>query len=157
MHTLAELLLMSFIVNLGVAFGAGLYETIIVIPLWFPETTENGYRVNTEAMQNVDTGRKFWAFVTTLPLTLFTFASLLVAWQSVSPGRIWWMMAALIALIERAATFTYFIPTIIKLQKADRLPTTMASRSVAVWINVNYLRNALTLLAWLLALQALAV
>lgn len=76
---------------------------------------ESGYRVNMKAMHEVDSGRKFWAFVTTGPLTLLTLANLIIAWQSQSTGRDWWLAAALITLIERTGTFSFFIPTVIKL------------------------------------------
>lgn len=156
MSPVAEFLLALFILNLGTAFGAGLYETRIVIPMWFRKSAESGYRVDTEAMQTVDTGRTFWAFVTTGPLTLLTLANLVVAWQSQSTGHDWWLAAALITLIERAGTFSFFIPTIIKLQKAEQLSPPTTSRLIRSWIWANYIRNGLTLLACLAALRALS-
>lgn len=157
MTTTDEILLFLFILNLGVTFGAGLYETRIVIPLWFQKTTDSGYRVNTEAMQTIDTGRRFWAFISTLPLTLLTLINLTLAWQSNQPVHDWWLPSAVIVLIERVSTFAFFIPTIIKLQKANQLSASQVTRSASLWINLNYVRNALTLLAWLLALRALAL
>ncbi|GAB3507886.1 hypothetical protein GCM10027341_43080 [Spirosoma knui] len=154
MRFIVELLLPLFILNLGVAFGAGLYETKIILPLWFPKSAGSGYRVNTQAMTETDSGRKFWAFVTTIPLTLLTLANLAFAWQSQPPVQDWWLAAALITLLERIGTFSFFIPTAIKLQTADRLPSSQVSRLVGLWLNFNYLRNALTLLAWLCALKA---
>lgn len=157
MSPIAELLLALFILNLGTAFGAGLYETRIVIPLWFRKSADSGYRIDTEAMQTIDTGRTFWAFVTTGPLTLLTLANLVVAWQSQATGHDWWLAAALITFIERAGTFSFFIPTIIKLQKADQLPPPTVSRLIRAWIWSNYVRNGLTLLACLAALRALSL
>ena len=157
MSHLAELLLALFILNLGVAFGAGLYETKIILPLWFPKSSDFGYRVNTEAMRETDSGRKFWAFVSTGPLTLLTLINLVLAWQSQQPGQAWWLGAALIALLERISTFSFFIPTIIKLQSTDQPTSPQASRLIGLWIGVNYVRNALTLLAWGAALLAFSL
>jgi hypothetical protein len=157
MSHIAEILLSLFILNLGTAFGAGLYETKIIIPQWFPKSTGSGYYVNTEAMRELDTGRKFWAFVTTVPLTLLTLANLIVAWQSQQPRHTWWLAAALVMLIERIGTFSFFIPIAIKLQKADELPSSNVSRLVASWIGLNYIRSALTLIAWVSALRAFSL
>lgn len=157
MNHLSEILLSLFILNLGTAFGAGIYEARLIVPQWFSKSTELGYRVNTAAMRETDTGRKFWAFVTTGPLTLVTLASLIVAWQSQQAGHTWWLAAAVVTLLERIGTFSFFIPTAITLQKADQLPASQVARLTALWIGFNYVRNALTLLAWLLALRALTV
>ena len=157
MNPIADFLLALFILNLGTAFGAGLYETRIVIPLWFRKSAESGYRVDTAAMHEIDTGRKFWAFVTTGPLTLLTLANLVLACQSQSTGHDWWLAAALTAFIERIGTFSFFIPTAIKLQKADQLPSSTVSRLITAWIRLNYVRNGLTLLACLAALRAFSL
>ena len=149
-----QILLFLFVINLGVSFGAGLYETRIVLPLWFPKTASLGYQVNAEAMQTIDTGRRFWAFVTTIPLTLLTIANLILAWQSDHPAHNWWLTSAFIVLVERLSTFTFFIPTVIKLQKASQLSASQVARSVSLWIKLNYVRNALILVAWLLSMRA---
>ncbi|MFD2569951.1 DUF1772 domain-containing protein [Spirosoma soli] len=152
-HILLSLLLL----NLSVALGAGLYETRIVIPLWFSKLATSVYRVNVDAMRDIDTGRKFWAFTTTIPLTLITLANLVMAWQSNQPMRDWWIAAVVVTCIERVSTFSFFIPTALKLQKADQLSSAQVTRSVSLWIVLNYVRNALTLIAWILALRALSL
>jgi hypothetical protein len=155
MQHLPEIFLWLFIINLGTAFGAGLYETRIILPQWFTKTPGNGYTVNTKAMNDLDTGRKFWVLVTTLPLTLLTIANLVVAIQSTGALHNWWLAAALIVLVERISTFTFFIPTIIRLSKADTLPAAKVSNMVSWWIGVNYVRCLLTLLGMLAAMQVL--
>jgi hypothetical protein len=133
-----------FIVVLGTAFGAGLYESRITIPRWITPDRWDG-----AAAARDDPGRRFWAFVTTLPLTLLTFVSLAQAWSE----RSWWLAAAVTALAERLLTFGYFIPTMVRLQK---LPDGAEARAKATWwARANYLRHALTLAAWLLAMKAL--
>jgi hypothetical protein len=151
-----DLLLLLFIINLGTAFGAGLYETKIILPRWFPKAATSGYSINVAVMQQTDVGRSFWAFVTTGPLTLLTLANLVVAWQSPIPQHDWWLAATLLTLVERLGTFTFFIPTAIRFQNADTRPVVNMSRKVQTWIRLNYVRLALNLLAWLLALKALA-
>lgn len=77
--TFSNVLLSLLVLNLSIAFGAGLYETRIVLPLWFRKTVL-GYEVNLTAMHEIETGRRFWGFVTTVPLTLLMLANLVVAW-----------------------------------------------------------------------------
>jgi hypothetical protein len=156
MSYLPDLLLLLFIINLGTAFGAGLYETKIILPRWFQQSATSGYSINVDAMQQTDVGRSFWAVVTTGPLTLLTLANLVVAWQSASPRHDWWLAAALVILAERLSTFAFFIPNAIRFQNADTRPVINMSRKVQTWIRLNYIRLALNLLAWLLALKALA-
>lgn len=153
---MAEILLWLFILNLGTAFGAGLYETRIVLPQWFKKTPDGRYIVNHQAMTETDTGRKFWGMVTTMPLSLLTIANLIVAWQSDAPRHDWWLVAGLIVLVERIGTFAFFIPTAIKLSKAV-LDAGKTSGTVAWWLRLNYVRNALTLMGWLAALYVLSL
>src|SRR5262245_63767412 len=97
------MILWLFILFLGTTFGAGLYESRISVPRWI---TPDGW--DAAAAGRDDVGRRFWAFVTTLPLTLLTIVSLVQAWAS----RSWWLAAAVTALVERFLTFGYFLPKI---------------------------------------------
>jgi Domain of unknown function (DUF1772) len=157
MSYIPEILLLLFIINPGTSFGAGIYETRIVLPQWFSKSAKSGYSVNIEAMRKIDTGRKFCGFVTTIPLTLLTLASLVLAWQSQEPKHCWWLAAALVIFIERIGTFAFFIPVAIKLQKADTLIPSVVTSLVSWWIRLNYVRIMLTLIAWVAALRAFSL
>src|SRR5437870_13534525 len=124
-----ELLLWLFVIDLGIAFGAGFYERCMIVPEWFRGSPRTGLRVDREAMRRTDPGRKFWGLVTTLPLPLLTVANLVIAWQSQGPLRTWLLAAALISLLERIGTFSYLIPTAIerRLCAAVRLCESRAS------------------------------
>jgi hypothetical protein len=152
-----EILLGSFIINLGMALGAGLYEARIVLPLWFNKTKGGNYQADVEAMRKIDTGRKFWGFITTVPLTLLTILNLVFACKAKAPLYGLWLSATLIILLERIGTFAFFIPTAIKLQKTENLPVLKTSNMIFWWIRINYVRNGLTLAALLIALKALLV
>jgi hypothetical protein len=93
-----------FVIYAGIAFGAGLYEMRIIVPQRFPTSEGPRFRVDSDAMRRTDTGRKFWAYVTTVPLTALTLANLLFAWQAQGPRRAWWLAAAAITLVERVGT-----------------------------------------------------
>jgi len=151
-----EILLWLFVINLGIAYGAGLYEKRIVLPLWFSKSTVAGLQVHSEAMRQTNTGLRFWAFATTVPLTLLTLANLVVALQSHGPRHNWWVAAAAITLVERIGTFSFFIPTAIKLMRPETLAAT-ASVLATRWMRLNYVRDALALAGWLLALKTLSL
>ena len=156
MGLFAEILLWLFVLNLGVATGAGLFETRIILPQWFSRTA-TGYAVNGEAMRTLDTGRRFWGMVTTLPLTLLTLAGVVAAWRAPAPLHHWWLAAALLTLLERVGTFAFFIPTALRLQRDDASQPAATSRLITWWLRLNHLRLALNLLAWLAALRALSL
>ena len=143
------MLLWLFIIFLGVAFGAGLYESRVVVPMWTRDPPAS--------LASPDSGHRFWAFVTTGPLTLLTVANLVAALQTQGPARAWWLTAAIVTLVERAATFGYFIPTIIRLQRTPTLTQTAVRVALARWVRLNYVRNTLTLVAWIAALKVLAM
>jgi hypothetical protein len=154
-NTTAAIVLWLFVLDLGIAFGAGIYEHRIVLPRWLTETNESGPVWNADAARQDDTGRRFWAFVTTLPLTLLTAVNLVAAWRAGPPVRAWWLAAVGAALIDRALTFSYFIPTMIGLMKR---PSSRTSADVARrWLALNYLRHGATLAAWLASLRTFAL
>lgn len=142
------MVLWLFVIFLGIAFGAGIYEARIVVPLWAGDPPAS--------LRSPDSGHRFWAFITTGPLTLLTLANLVLAWQSYGPARAWWLAAAVVSSVERAATFGYFIPTMIRLQRSQALPQTAVRAALARWVRLNYVRNTLTLVAWIAALKVLA-
>lgn len=139
------ILLWLFVMNLGIAFGAGLYEARVVVPAWKelpPRSWPN-------------TGLLFWVYVTTIPLTLLTLANAIAAWVDDGPRRIWWVLAVGVTIVERLATFSYFIPTMLRLSSATDAPAAEVRAGLSRWLLVNNGRHLLTLVAWLAALKAL--
>ncbi|NNC01733.1 DUF1772 domain-containing protein [Corallococcus exiguus] len=147
----AEILLWLFVLNLGVAFGAGLYEHRIALPRWLNVT---GGHWSAEAARQDDVGRRFWGVVTTGPLTLLTLASLYFATRATGPLRSWWLAAALVVLVDRVLTFSYFIPTMVRLMQSPDTPG--AVETATRWVRMNHLRHVLAGGAWFSALQALS-
>ena len=149
------LALWLFVINLGIAFGAGLYEHRITSPNWIAFSTGSRMRWDAAAARRDDTGRRFWAFVTTIPLTLLTLANLFYAWNASGGVRAWWLAAALAALADRLFTFAYFIPTMVRLMDTPDSPVAVATATR--WLRLNYVRHALVLSAWLAALKTYAL
>jgi hypothetical protein len=146
---LSDIVLWLFVINLGIVCGAGLYEARVVVPLWASAPPES--------LRSPDSGRRFWAFTTTIPLTLLTLASLFMAWGGQQPLHRYWLFAAVVTLVDRAATFSYFIPTMLRLQRASGMSPSDVRAKFSQWTRANYARNALTLIAWLAALKALSL
>jgi hypothetical protein len=59
--------------------------------------------------------------------------------------------------VERGATFGYFIPTMLRLQRDPALGETPLRAGLARWVRLNYLRNSATLIAWIAALKVLSM
>ena len=154
---LSDLSLWLFSIFLGISFGAGLYEARVVIPLWFGKNESGNHFVNYTNLKGIDPGKKFWAFITTVPLTLLTFANFILALKSEGEIQTWWLSASALILVERIATFTFFIPNIIRLQRKKDFPETFISAKISRWIQMNYLRNAVTLIAWIFTIETITL
>jgi len=154
--SLPRILLWLFVINLGVAFGAGLYEDRITVPHWLSPVAGGGYRWDAEAAQADNAGLRFWVFVTTIPLTLLTLANVVAAWRSSAPMRRWWLAAALLGVADRVFTFSYFIPTMIVLMRTEAAAAPETVAKALQWTQLNHLRHAILLAAWLAALKALS-
>jgi hypothetical protein len=144
-----------FVVDLGLVFGAGLYEARISVTRWISTPDGSEREWHPEEARRDDVGRRFWAYATTFTLTLLTLGNLWAARQSSGPIRIWWLTAALTALGDRIGTFSYFIPRMIGLLRMADSP--VARAAAAQWARLNYFRLALVLVSWLAALQAFSL
>ena len=152
-----KVLLWLFVINLGIVFGSGLYEARIEFPQWLIYSIDSGYRWNAEAARQANTGVRFWVYVTTVPLTLLALANLVAAWRTQRAIRGWWLGAALTTLADRVFTFSYFVPTMVKLMNDETLSQSQAVSMALRWGNLNYLRHLIVLMAWLLALKAFSL
>jgi hypothetical protein len=142
-----KVLLWLFVINLGIALGAGIYEQRVVISQW----------ENIPPQTWPQTGVLFWVYVTTVPLTLLTLANLVAAWLERRPRRYWWLGAVAIIVVERIATFSYFIPTMVWLQGTEGLPQAEVQATLSRWLFLDYGRHVLTLAGWLAALKAFSL
>jgi hypothetical protein len=154
MNVMPAIILWLFALNLGIAFGAGLYESRIVVPQWL---TDAGSRWNAQAARDANVGLRFWIYTTTIPLTLLTLASLVAANWAPQPVRFWWLAGAVAALVDRVMTFAYFVPTMLTLMREGALTEAAAVSKARQWVRLGYLRQAATLVAWLASLRALAL
>jgi len=150
-------LLWLFVIFSGIAVGAGLYETRINVPRWFASATGSATCVNVDAIRSDDSGRRFWAYVTTVPLTLLTLAGCLMSWSPETACERWWLVGAGVMFVERIGTFGYFIPQLLKLLHPEHLTRDGAGQMARTWMRLNYVRAALAFAGWLAALRALSL
>lgn len=143
-----------FVIYLGLALGAGLYEGRIVVPDWVSTGPGGVAHWNAAAARHDDTGVRFWAFVTTVPLTVLTLVNLFFARRAGATVRRWWLAAGFLSLAERVITFAYFIPTMIRLMDSSDTPA--AAATAIQWSRLNYGRHVMVLAALLTALKTFA-
>jgi hypothetical protein len=148
------LALLAFVIFHGMAFGAGLFEQRITVPRWMGRSVDGVPYLDSHAMRTDDTGRQFWGFISTGPLSVLLLINLYYAAISVSPARSLWLAACATTLVERIFTFSFFIPRAIRLMREAEPVSAEAAASAIRWRSLNWLRLALSLLAWLLALAA---
>ena len=151
-----RLVLWLWVINLGVAVGAGIYESRIVVPQWLYVLPDGQWYWDAEAARRSDTGLSFWAYVSTGPLTLLTLSHLVLAVRSTKPTRKVWLLAAGAGLLERGLTFAYFIPTMVSLMSGE-VPQVAAVSLALQWQDINQLRHVLLVIAWLASLQVFAM
>src|SRR5262245_7834321 len=113
--------------------------------------------VDAQAAREANVGLRFWVYVTTVPLTLLTLASLVAAWVAPNEVRNWWLAAGAAVLVDRVMTFTYFIPTMLTLMNSKTMSASEAVTKAVQWIKLGYIRHAATLIAWLAALRAFSL
>ena len=142
--------------NLGVAFGAGLYEARIVVPDWLYVLPNGQWFWDAAAARHSDTGLRFWAYVSTGPLTLLTLTSLVLAFRAGKPLRNTWLLGAGVGIVERVFTFVYFIPNMLDLMSKE-LTQSAAVPLAQQWQTFNEVRHVLLLGAWIVSLKAFAM
>jgi hypothetical protein len=160
--SIAQIILWLLVVVTGVAVGGGLYEQLVVMPLWTsapPDSVIEYYRHNVANPQfTLNQGGRFWIFVMPL-LGLLSIATLLSGLRTRPEHRRWRIAASALILLVTIITFAWFIPNIIKLTGEAVL--TMPREDVAAlanrWATLNWLRAALFIAGWLAALRALTI
>lgn len=85
------------------------------------------------SIEKTDVERKFWGMVTTIPLTLLTFANFYFALESTGLLRKLWLTACILILAEKAGTLGYFILTILKLMNSEKLTDHRALNKAEQW------------------------
>lgn len=159
---IGQILLWLFVIVLGIELGAGLYETLVVLPLWtsaIPESVIVYYRHNAADPQfALNAGGRFWMFQTPF-LGLVSIATLLSGLRTRPEHRKWRIAGTGLALLVVISTLAWFVPNIIKL--GGQVVLTMSRDDVAsianTWVTLNWVRVIVYSLAWLAGLRAFSI
>ncbi len=146
-----------FTLNLGVVFGAGVYEARISFARWLGPSHAAPLGWHAEEARRDDVGRRFWGLTTTVPLTLLVLVNTFFAFtiRSAAPAsaHVPLVLACGAGFIDRALTFGYFIPKMVKLLAAE--DSEEARARAKEWGMLNYVRLACVAVGWVAATQAL--
>ena len=137
--TLAKIFLWLLVINLGIAFGAGLYESRIVLPQWLGASAGGSNQWDAALARRHNTGLNFWVYVTTVPLTLLDLANLFAAWTAALRCEAGGLPPLRSCLPIGFLHFSYFIPTMLTLMTDNSLSGAEATarlRGSAAWLNL---------------------
>lgn len=97
----------------GAVIGGGLYEALVIVPLWSSGPPESLTAFNTLALKP-EAGPRFWMFMTPL-MGLLALVNLIMAVRSREERRGWWLAgsAGIVAIV--ITTFVFFVPLLMKI------------------------------------------
>ena len=155
LDVLIEILLWVLVINMAVALGAGLYEAIIEIPQWY--SISDGYYTwdNTRAL-DANVLHNFWTSFALIPLSIQCGLMWVLLWWTKGTVRKWFLAAAMVLLIERGLTLGHYAPTLVALLQ-NKIPDPEISRAVMNWVQLNYVRQAALVIAFLTTLVTFAL
>jgi hypothetical protein len=150
-----DVALWLLVIALGIQTGAGLFETRVLVPLWAASPPQSVLAYLAVTIRP-DSGHRLWIFLT--PLTgVISLLNLVAAWLYAGPARTWWLIASASALIVIVATFAYFIPVLLRLPDARKMPEAQLTRMVRLWVRLNWCRFVILVASWLAALKAFSI
>jgi Domain of unknown function (DUF1772) len=158
----SHLSLLLLVVAVGILLGGGLYETLVVMPIWtanIPDSVIAYYRHNAaNPALAMNPGGRFWLFITPM-VGLLAIATLATSFKTDPTHRKWRILGSGLTLATVIFTFVWFVPNIIKLSSAAVLTMDLRdTESLANWwVKLNWLRAILYSIAWLASLWALTL
>lgn len=160
--SIAQILLWLFVIALGIEIGAGLYETIVVMPLWTlaPPDSVIAYHQHNAAFPQfaLNAGPRFWMIQTPL-VGVLAIATLLSGLPTRPEHRKWRIAGAVLAVIVVISTFAWFVPNLMRRLGDDvmAMGRDEVTRVTTWWVRLNWVRVVVYSAAWLAALRALSI
>jgi hypothetical protein len=130
--------LIYFIMN-----GAGIYETLVIIPKWTASPPESLQVFKEPYGINL---KKFWIGMHSIHELTFILA-IIFCW-SLTPIRNWLLIFFIIHFLTRVWTILYFAPNVIEFQKianSSDPPAGLISKAT-MWRKLNYIRTGISIL-----------
>jgi len=149
---LAEWSLILLCFSMAAAIGGGLYEHIVVMPLWSssPPSSFSIVQPNTGVPL-----QRFWIPVH-VAITVFLLLAIFSAWGDATV-RLLLIVGLVSYIVMRVWSGLYFIPEMLAFQQVhlDSAPTAELSARVAKWTFWTWLREPLDVVSFLCFLLAL--
>ena len=162
LSSIGKIFLWLYVISLGVELGAGLYETLVVMPLWQtapPDSVIAYYQHNAANPQfTLNAGGRFWMVATPL-VGLTSIAAFLTGFRTRSEQRKWLIIGTVLGFLVVVWTFAWFVPNIMKLHGPSVLamsPDEVASLANN-WVRFNIARIVVYSTAWLATLRAFSL
>jgi hypothetical protein len=150
--TLTEWSLILLCISLAVALGGGLYEHVVLTPIWSKSPPSSF------AIIQPHTGvplQRFWIPVHGA-ISVFMLSSIFLTWNDATVRGVL-LIALLSYVVMRVLSGVFFIPQMLAFQKIppDFPPSEELSARVARWTRWTWFREPLDILSFLGALLAL--
>jgi len=158
MRLLSSLTLWVFVIGTGFILGAGLYETLVVVPFWAANAPQSLMDGNPVLRVPIRSGQVFWPVVTP-GLGIVALAAFLTSFGMPQKEMIWRLAATGLFLLMTIATLAYFRPSIINMVEhhgAGRSRDALAA-GAKMWVALNWLRIAMVAASLGMGLRALTL
>lgn len=133
-------LLLAFALALGIDMGGGIFETVVIVPVW-SASAEIARNWNANPQTAVE-GGKFFIVATNLT-ALLALLTLIFGWKSPPPLRFWLRLGAGGFLVLFIFTMAYFVPEQLSI-KGARATQNLSDAEIlwraGRWVMLNYLR-----------------
>lgn len=157
--SISRLCLFLFVIVVGLEIGAGLYETLVVLPMWAlnaPDSVVAFYQHNQANPDfTINAGGRLWMFLTPL-VGLVSIAAFLTGLKTSGSHRKWRMAGTLIAFTVVAVTFAWFVPNLLKLlYHVPEMTSAEIATTANRWYAANWGRVVFGITGWICGLKAL--
>ena len=109
MRSIASLTLWLFVIGTSLILGAGLYETLVVVPFWSVGAPASLAAGNPLLQVHIRAGHVVWQYFTPV-LGLITLLAMLTSFGTPPRHRAWRLAATGLMLLISIATLVYFRP-----------------------------------------------
>jgi hypothetical protein len=151
-HRVALWLSFAFAVGLGVNVGGALLATTAIFPVW--SASPEAAAAWTGAVDET----RFFVAVSPLVMILAA-ATLLASWRAAPEARPWMRVAAVLYILFFVGTLAYFVPGQIAMkgETGALLPPGELGSLLQRWVALNWVRQAVGLVAFTSAIHALGL
>lgn len=141
MRSISSVTLWLFIVGTAFILGAGVYETLVVVPFWSNGAPASLSEANPLLQVQIRAGYAFWQYYTPA-LALIALLALLTSFGAPARHLAWRLAATGMLILVSIGTLAYFRPVVIQMvvnHGAGRGPEALAAEARR-WVGLNWVR-----------------